>query len=156
MRGVIVGVGLCLALILGLGAPVAAQDDWPVNVRFGASKTGPTACAGGAGWCDDGKGLYSTDARQKLVAEIAAYDFSDYELVGGFWFHLTSGSKRSVVFDFTRPVIGEGAAWWSDTPPRSFDPTKLPDFASDPIAELTLFDTPQFSPPNYDLFTGAC
>ena len=156
MTRVIAGVGLCLALILGLAAPVAAQDDWPVNVRLGASKAGPTTCAAGAGWCDDGKGLYSTDARQKLVAEIAAYDFSDYGLVGGFWFQLTSGSKRSVVFDFSRPVIDENATWCPDACPDFSDPAKLPDFASDPIVELTLFDTPHFSPPNCDLFTGAC
>lgn len=155
MRRVIVGVGLVLVLVLGFGAPAAAQDNWPVSVKFGASKTGPTTCAGGAGWCDDGKGLYYSDARQKLVAEIAAYVSND-EVAGGFWLYLTSGSKRAVVFDFTRPVIDEDAIWYSDTPPISFDSTKLPNLASDPIVELTLFDTPQWSPPNYDLFTGAC
>lgn len=86
----------------------------------------------------------------------AAYDFSEYELVGGFWFYLTSGSKRAVVFDFTTSVIDNDATWCPDTCPRYFDSVKLPDFASDPIAERTLFDTPQYSPPNYDLFTGAC
>lgn len=133
MKRSMVGVDLVLELVLGFRAPVAAQsnsaEDWPLNAMFGASKAGPTACANGAGWCDDGKGLCCSDARPTLVAEIAAYDFSNYQLVGRLWFYLTSGSKRAVVFDFRRPVVDEEATWHSDTPPRSFDPTELSDFA---------------------------
>jgi hypothetical protein len=142
--------------MLALAAPVAAQEDWPVNVTFGASKTGPTTCGNGAGWCDDGKGAYFSDTRGKLVAEVVYYDSSEYEPAGGFWFYVNSASKRMVVFDFMRPVINEDATWCPDVCPRFFDLTAVPNFASDPITELTLFDTPQWSPPNYDLFTGAC
>jgi len=28
-------------------------EDWPLNVTFGASKTGPTTCANGTSWCPE-------------------------------------------------------------------------------------------------------
>ena len=156
MTRVMVGGGLALLLVLGLGAsvPAQAQTDVPLSVTFAGAKASPTACSDGMAWCADVLNKAYVSQGKNLVAEIANYDFADYDPVGGFRFEVSSASGRSVMFDFTRRIDTD-AAWCPEVCPD--DPADvLPNFVADPIKAVSLFDMPAWSGPNYGFWTDSC
>jgi hypothetical protein len=126
--------------------------DVPLTVEF-ADYVGPESTP--AGWYSDG-GNYASDAGKRyVIAEVAYYELQDYDPVGGFRFEVAAPSGRTVLFDFSRlVVVNPRPAWCPEACPDQ--PTLgPPDFAADPIKLVTLFDSPQYSPPNYDFLTPA-
>jgi hypothetical protein len=100
------------------------------------------------GWCGD-EDAYTSLANGKVIAETSYIDFTDYEPVGAFTFYVVSTSGRSVAFDFSRPVLDTEAEWCPEVCPGP-PADSLPNFVAEPIKTVSLFDTPQYSPPNYD------
>jgi len=129
-----------------------ASLDVPLYVEF-ADVVGPSGTP--AGWHSDGAG-YVSDANNKsnLSVEITYVDLTDYDPVGAFTFGVSAASGRTVIFDFSRPVVDTSAPWCPERCP--LPPAQAPpDFTADPIKSVSLFDTPQYSPPNYDFMTPA-
>jgi hypothetical protein len=123
--------------------------DVPLYVEF-ADYVGASEIP--AGWYGDGDGYASDAGKRYVIAEIRYHDFQDYDPVGAFNFEVAAPSGRTVLFDFSRPVVNTQAGWCPEACPDQ--PSQAPpNFAADPIKLVTLFDTPQYSPPNYDFLT---
>ena len=124
--------------------------DVPLIVEF-ADRVGPMQLP--AGWYGDGAAYESVETMVKgqrpVTAEITYFDIEGWEPVGGLTFLLHSAGGRRVNFDFSRPVVNPNATWCPEACPAQ--PTQgPPDFSADPIKDFAIYDTPQYSPPNYD------
>jgi tetratricopeptide (TPR) repeat protein len=124
--------------------------DVPLTVEFADVVSGVPA-----GWYGDGAAYTSDTGEKYLVVKIDHWPaYEEQPAEGTFSFDVASASKRSVGLDFSRLVVDAAAAWCPEVCP--VQPTQpFPDFAADPIQRVRLFDTPQWSPPNYDFLTPA-
>jgi len=124
--------------------------DVPLYVEF-ADYVGASEIP--AGWYGDGDRYASDAGKRYVIAEIRYHDSQDYGPVGAFNFEVAAPSGRTVLFDFSRPVVVEPRPAWCPEACPDQPSQAPPNFAADPIKLVTLFDTPQFSPPNYDFFS---
>jgi hypothetical protein len=149
-----VGLGLLLAATgCGLAAAQTGnRADVPLNVMFTHLKSG-TNCASGPAWCGDGNLFYSDTQERYLIAEILITEDPDAPPEGEFRFFLGGTNVRRVVFDFGKPVTGGGQDQWCfeacPDSPKAF----TPNFATDPIKTVTLWDMRGFSEPNYNFMS---
>jgi hypothetical protein len=154
-----VGLGLLLAATgCGLAAAQTGnRADVPLNVTFTHVKSGTTTCAGGGAWCGDGYWFYSDAQERNLIAEIMITESPDAPPEGEFRFYLGGTNVRRVVFDFERLIEGADKDQWCFEACPSWPKAFTPNFATDPIKTVTLWDMRGWSEPNYNFLTpGFC